>query len=107
MTQKSKYRATGTPLKTMGERRCPEGSAAPAPHVLHFGVIVKLHEHPVYAIWMNTQYDWISYFNHDVVNRFGIAVSQMITGLFRRNHNPIRSFFHFGVIVKLHEHPLI
>jgi hypothetical protein len=46
-TQKSKYRATGTPLNTMGERRCPEGSAAPAPHVLHFGVIVKLHEHPL------------------------------------------------------------
>ena len=46
-TQKSKYRATGTPLKTMGERRCPEGSAVPVPHVLHFGVTVKLHEHPL------------------------------------------------------------
>jgi len=38
---------------------------------------------------MNTQDDWISYFSHDVVSRFGIAVSQLITGLFRRNHNPI------------------
>jgi len=46
-TQKFEYRTTGTPLKTMGERRCPEGSAVPSPHVLHFGVTVKLHEHPL------------------------------------------------------------